>query len=134
EGGARACGAQRRPLARFDHRRGVRQRPRGGGRMNLVAKISERYGILALWGVMIAVYSALKPSTFATSGTFDTIFGSQAALVFLSMAFSCTVIVGDFVDLSVASILGLSATIVPVLSVLHGWNVALASVVAVAIG
>jgi ribose transport system permease protein len=102
--------------------------------VNLAAKISERYGILALWGVMIAVYSALKPSTFATSGTFDTIFGSQAALVFLSMAFLCTVIVGDFVDLSVASILGLSATIVPVLSVLHGWNVALASVLAVAIG
>lgn len=102
--------------------------------MNLVAKVSERYGILALWGVMIAVYSALKPATFATSGTFDTIFGSQAALVFLSMAFLCTVIVGDFVDLSVASILGLSATIVPVLSVLHGWNVALASVLAVAIG
>jgi ribose transport system permease protein len=102
--------------------------------VNLVAKVSERYGILALWGVMIAVYSALKPATFATSGTFDTIFGSQAALVFLSMAFLCTVIVGDFVDLSVASILGLSATIVPVLSVLHGWNVALASVLAVAIG
>jgi ribose transport system permease protein len=83
---------------------------------------------------MIAVYSALEPSTFDTSGTFQTIFGSQAALVFLSMAFLCTVIVGEFVDLSVASVLGLSATVVPVLSVLHGWNVALASVVAVAVG
>jgi ribose transport system permease protein len=102
--------------------------------VSLVTKISERYGILGLWGVMIGVYSALEASTFDTTGTFQTIFGSQAALVFLSMAFLCTVIVGDFVDLSVASILGLSATIVPVLSVLHGWNVALASVFAVAMG
>ncbi len=102
--------------------------------MSLAAKISERYAVVALWGVMIAVYSIVEPSNFDTHGTFQTIFGSQAALVFLSMAFLCTVIVGDFVDLSVTSILGLSATVVPVLSVLHGWNVALASVLAVAIG
>lgn len=102
--------------------------------MKAAVNFGERWVILALWGVMIAAYSALEPSTFDTSGTFQTIFGSQAALVFLSMAFLCTVIVGEFVDLSVASILGLCATIVPVLSVLHHVNVALASVVAVAIG
>jgi ribose transport system permease protein len=96
--------------------------------------ITERFGILALWGVMIAVYSAVEPSNFDTSGTFQTIFGSQAALVFLSMAFLCTIIVGEFVDLSVAAILGLCATIVPVLSVLHHVNVAVASAVAVAVG
>jgi len=96
--------------------------------------LTERFGILALWGVMIAVYSALESSNFDTGGTFQTIFGSQAALVFLSMAFLCTIIVGEFVDLSVAAILGLCATIVPVLSVLHHVNVALASVVAVAVG
>jgi len=122
--------------------------PRGepdGGRMtlrlptrrglgNAAVKVSERYAIVALWGVMIAVYSALEPSTFDTGGTFQTIFGSQAALVFLSMAFLATVIVGEFVDLSVASVLGLCATIVPVLSVLDHVNVALASVIAVAVG
>jgi ribose transport system permease protein len=102
--------------------------------MSALARVSERYALLALWGVMIGVYSIVEPSYFDTSGTFQTIFGSQAALVFLSMAFLCTVIVGDFVDLSVASILGLSATLVPVLSVLHGWNVALASVFAAAVG
>jgi ribose transport system permease protein len=99
-----------------------------------LALVSERFGILALWGLMIGVYSAVEPSTFDTSGTFQTIFGSQAALVFLSMAFLCTIIVGEFVDLSVASILGLCATIVPVLSVLHHVNVALASIAAVAVG
>jgi ribose transport system permease protein len=109
--------------------RSVRARPVGWA-----LKASERYGVVAAWGVMIAVYSAIEPSRFATSGTFQTIFGSQAALVFLSMAFLCTVIVGEFVDLSVAAILGLCAIVVPVLSVLHHVSVALASVIAVLVG
>lgn len=110
------------------------QRASGRSAVSTAAKIGERYALVALWGVMIAVYSALEPSTFDTSGTFQTIFGSQAALVFLSMAFLCTVIVGEFVDLSVAAILGLCATLVPVLSVLHHVNVAIASLAAVAVG
>src|SRR5579884_932693 len=111
--------------------------PSGGQRASRGAwlqKFAERYAIVAVWGLMIGIYSIVESSQFDTSGTFQTIFGSQAALVFLAMAFLCTVIVGEFVDLSVASILGLCATIVPVLSVLHHWNVALASVVAVAVG
>ena len=94
----------------------------------------ERYAIVAVWGLMALFYLAIEPSRFGTSGTFKTIFGSQAALVFLSMAFLCTVIVGEFVDLSVAGILGLCATIVPVLTVMHGMDVALACVIAVAVG
>jgi ribose transport system permease protein len=97
-------------------------------------KGAERYAIVAVWGLMILFYSAIEPAEFATSGTFKTVFGSQAALVFLSMAFLCTVIVGEFVDLSVAGILALSATLVPVLSVLHGMDVWLASAIAVAAG
>jgi ribose transport system permease protein len=54
--------------------------------------------------------------------------------VFLSMAFLCTIIVGEFVDLSVAAILGLCAIVVPVLSVLHHVPVALASLIAVLVG
>jgi ribose transport system permease protein len=112
----------------------VRFRAPADGVGSTIVKVSERYALVALWGVMIAVYSALESSTFDTSGTFQTIFGSQAALVFLSMAFLCTVIVGEFVDLSVASVLGLCATLVPVLSVLDHVNVALASVIAIAVG
>jgi ribose transport system permease protein len=97
-------------------------------------KGAERYAIVAVWALMILFYSLIEPSEFATSGTFKTIFGSQAALVFLSMAFLCTVIVGEFVDLSVASILGLCATIVPVLTVLHGMDVWVASAIAIAVG
>src|SRR5215210_6006241 len=99
-----------------------------------VRKGGERYAIVAVWGLMVLFYSLIEPSEFATSGTFKSIFGSQAALVFLSMAFLCTVIVGEFVDLSVAGILGLCATVVPVLSVMHDMAVWLASLIAVLIG
>lgn len=99
-----------------------------------LTKVAERFGVIGLWGVMIGVYSALEPSTFATSRTFQDIFSSQDALVFLSMAFLCTVIVGEFVDLSVASMLGLCATIIPVLTVFDHLNVAVASVIAVVVG
>lgn len=110
----------------------VRQRQAVG---STLAKLAERFGIIGLWGLMIGVYSALEPSLFDTKGTFQTIFGFGAvAYVFLSMAFLCTVIVGEFVDLSVASILGLCATIVPVLAVFEHFNVVVASVIAVAVG
>jgi ribose transport system permease protein len=97
-------------------------------------KGAERYAIVAVWGLMILFYSLIEPSRFATSGTFKSIFSSQAALVFLSMAFLCTVIVGEFVDLSVAGILGLCATVIPVLSVMHDVPIWLASAIAVLIG
>jgi ribose transport system permease protein len=103
-------------------------------RHGVALALSERGGLIVVWAAMIGFYCLMRPSTFATSATFQTIFGSQTALVFLTLALLCTIIVGEFVDLSVASILGLSATVVPVLTVLHGVNVALASVIAVAIG
>jgi ribose transport system permease protein len=101
---------------------------------DVLRKGAERYAVVAVWGLMILFYSVIEPAQFATSGTFKTIFGSQAALVFLSMAFLCTVIVGEFVDLSVAAILGFCATLVPVLTVMHGWDVWVASAAAVAAG
>jgi ribose transport system permease protein len=107
---------------------------RGRGVTSTATRLAERFGVIGLWGVMIGVYSAVESSSFDTQGTFQTIFSSQAALVFLSMAFLCTVIVGEFVDLSVASILGLCATLIPVLTVFDHFNVALASVIAVAVG
>ena len=49
----------------------------------------------------------------------------------MTMALMCTIIVGEFVDLSVPAVFGFGATILPVLVVNHGWNVWPASIVAV---
>ena len=90
----------------------------------------SRTSLIGIWLVMIAVYAILEPGTFLQSGTFQTIFGSQVELVFLALALICTFVVGEF-DLSVASMMGLSATLVPLLVVQHGMNSVLASVLAV---
>ena len=95
-------------------------------------QLAPRFAILVVWAAMIAVYWGTEPALFPHVGTFQTIFGSQQPLVFMTMALMCTIVVGEFVDLSVPAVFGFGATILPVLVVNHGWSVWPAAVVAVA--
>ncbi len=106
--------------------------PQTGRRGSSIGLFGARFAVIGVWLLLIALYGVLSPDTFLTAGTFQTIFGSQLALVFLTAALLCTICVGEFVDLSVASVLGLSATLLPVLVVDHGWNVWAASLAAIA--
>jgi ribose transport system permease protein len=90
----------------------------------------SRWAILGVWAAMAGVYAAVEPHQFLQVGTVQTIFGSQEALVFISLGLLATLIVNEF-DLSFASMQGLAATLVPVLVVEHGWNPVAASAVAV---
>jgi ribose transport system permease protein len=110
---------------------GPRREPPGSAAARLRASLPQRMAVLGVWAVMIGVFSVIKPSLFLTSGTFQTIFGSQQALVFLALALVITFAVGE-IDLSVPSTLGLSATLVPVLHVLHHVNLGLSVVIAIA--
>jgi len=93
--------------------------------------LASRFAVIGVWVLLAVLFAALRPDTFMTSGSFKTIFGSQQALVFMTASLLCTILVGEFVDMSVASNFGLAATLVTVLNVDHGWNVYLASVVAI---
>jgi len=93
-------------------------------------RFSSRYAIVGIWILMILLYSALMPDKFVHTGTLRTILASQQALVFLAMGAVLTFVVGEF-DLSIASTLGLAGTLVPVLVVLHGWNIVAACIAAV---
>jgi ribose transport system permease protein len=92
--------------------------------------LASRTSLIWIWLLVAAVFAIIEPGTFLQSGTFKTIFGTQFELVFLAVALICTFVVGEF-DLSVASSLGLSATLVPLLSVKDGWPVWLAAIVAI---
>ena len=94
------------------------------------ASLASRYALVGVWVLLAGFFAIVEPGTMLTSGTFQTIFGSQQALVFLALAAVVTFSVGEF-DLSISAILGLAATLVPVLVVIHGWNPLEASVVAV---
>lgn len=94
---------------------------------------SSRYAVIVVWIGLIILFSALEPTTFFTAGAFRVIFGGQLELVFLAAGLLCTIIVGEFVDMSVASNFGLSAVLVSVLTVTYHWNVWIAAVAAIAV-
>ena len=101
--------------------------PTGTG---LAKAAASRYAIVGLWALMIVAFTLAAPGKFLTAGTFQTIFGEQQAYVFLMLALTCTLAVGEF-DLSIASVFGLAATLVPVLASVHHLSILLSCVVAV---
>lgn len=90
-----------------------------------------KYALLLVWAAMAVFFWAALPSKFGRVATLQSIFGSQQVLVFLGIAALTTLSVGEF-DLSIASIMGMAATIIPVLVTLHHMNILLACVIAIA--
>ena len=90
----------------------------------------SRYALLGVWLLMAALFGVLAPTTFLSGAAVQSVFGTQSALLFLAVAALCTFVVGEF-DLSFASIMGLSATMIPVLVTVHEVPVWLACLAAV---
>ncbi|MFB6611053.1 ABC transporter permease [Agromyces sp. NPDC056379] len=93
--------------------------------------IPQRFAVIGVWIAMAVLFAVLLPQTFLTYGAFRAIFGGQQALVFLAAALLVTIIVGEFVDMSVAANFGFAAIVVPVLYTTYGWNVWLAIITAI---
>jgi ribose transport system permease protein len=93
-------------------------------------QLGSRFSVLGVWVLLIAFYAVTVPH-FLSAGVFETIFGSQQALVFLTASLLCTITVGEFVDMSVASNFGFAAVLLGVLNVDLGWNVWLATAAAI---
>lgn len=91
-----------------------------------VAEIPQRFAVIGVWIAMAVLFAVLLPQTFLTFGAFRAIFGGQQALVFLAAALLVTIIVGEFVDMSVAANFGFAAILLPVLHTTYGWDVWLA--------
>jgi ribose transport system permease protein len=87
----------------------------------------------AAWLAVIALFGVLEPDTFLTSANLQSILGSQAVLIVVTLGLLFPLCAGDY-DLSVASTLTLAAMIVALLNARHGWPVVPAIVVAVAAG
>jgi ribose transport system permease protein len=103
----------------------------------MVSAAVSRGTLIGVWAVLFLVYGLVEPHGFLTTGTLQIIFGSQQALTFLALAATSTFLVGEF-DLSIASSMGLTATVVPVLITSGHVAVAVACLVgllsAVAVG
>lgn len=82
----------------------------------------ERYGILLVWVAVIVVFSILRPSTFPTTINFETIFGTQAVLLVMTLGLIVALTAGEF-DLSIGSVMGFGAVLVAWLNVNHHWPI-----------
>jgi ribose transport system permease protein len=107
-------------------------RRRGLGLRN-VEVFSERFGLVIAWAVLIVVFAFWDSPDFFTTATFQTIFGSEAVLLFLALALMIPLIVGEF-DLSIVGTMSVSLQIVGWLNVLHHWAIGPAVVVALLAG
>jgi ribose transport system permease protein len=95
--------------------------------------LTRRYGIIVVWLGVIAVFSALRPNTFFTLGNLQTIAGSQAVLVVLTLGLLVPFAVGEF-DVSVSGTLGISLVLVGYLNVLEHWAIGWAILSALGVG
>jgi ribose transport system ATP-binding protein len=93
--------------------------------------LAGRLALPLAWVAIIIIFGAIEPSVFLTASNFQTIFSSQAVLAVIALGLIVPMTAGDY-DLSIASVTGMSAMIIAVLNVLHGWPVALAILVAFA--
>jgi ribose transport system permease protein len=93
----------------------------------------KRFGVVFVWIGIIAIFSILRPDTFFTFATVQTLAGSQAVLLIIALGLLIPLTAGEF-DLSVASITGLSLVLIGWLNVIHGWPIGTAIVVALLSG
>lgn len=104
---------------------------RSPGLQRVAADASRRGTLVAVWILLFVVFGVLRPDTFLTVGTLQTIFGSQQALVFIALGALCAFSVGEF-DFSVAAVAGLAGTLLAVLVSDGGLPVWLAVLVSLA--
>lgn len=90
----------------------------------------HRFVLFPAWIALIIVFGALRPGTFLTVGSLQAVVNSQTPLVILALSILPTLLVNDY-DLSVAANAGLVSTLIATLTLLHGWPIGPAIVVAV---
>jgi ribose transport system permease protein len=78
------------------------------------------YGLFIALAVIVIIFGVTTPATFLTARNFDTIVNSQAVLMFLALALTITLAVGEF-DLSIAAVMGFSSCLIGVLTVREMW-------------
>jgi ribose transport system permease protein len=94
------------------------------------AVLTARYGLFGVWGVMIVIFGILRPSTFLTLGNFQSIFDSQALLLFLALGLVISLVSGDF-NLALPGVMSVCLMLIGVLNGNHGvpWGLTVAAAI-----
>lgn len=93
----------------------------------------EAIALPLAWVAVIIIFGFLKPQTFLSSANLSSILASQAILVVVALGLIIPLTAGDY-DLSIASVVLLSASLVAILNATMGWPIWLAILVALSGG
>lgn len=96
-------------------------------------RLFERIALLLVWIIIIAIFSAIMPTSFLSWGNFSIMFASYAPAALLALAIIVPLTAGDY-DLSVGAMLTLSASTIGVLNVWHDMPIGLVLVIVLGIG
>jgi ribose transport system permease protein len=99
-----------------------RLRPQGRPGGSAGSEFTRRYGVIVVWLLVIVVFSALRPDTFFSFATVQTLAGSQAVLLIIALGLLIPLSAGEF-DLSVSGVTGLSLVLIGWLNVIHEWPI-----------
>jgi ribose transport system permease protein len=77
---------------------------------------TERWAVVGCLVVVVALFSALRPSTYATFSNLQSVLTSQATLLIVALLLTVVLAAGDL-NLSIGGMITFSAVIVAVLSV-----------------
>jgi ribose transport system permease protein len=102
----------------------------GRGRW-LSGQTLEAIALPVAWVAVIIVFGILKPATFLSTANMSSILASQAILVVVALGLIIPLTAGDY-DLSVASVVLLSASLVAILNSIMDLPILIAIVVALA--
>jgi ribose transport system permease protein len=80
----------------------------------------ERFALIGVWLVLILFFVVKVPDTFPTMANVSNMLGSQAVLLVLALGLIIP-LRANIYDLSMASVMTLSAVIVASYYVMHGW-------------
>jgi ribose transport system permease protein len=97
-------------------------------RFGLTGSGLERAALPLTWLAVIVLFSVLRPHTFSSTSNASSIMSSQAVLVVLALGVLAPLTVGDL-DISAASVAGLSAMMIVILTANEHMNVVLAVVI-----
>ena len=80
---------------------------------------AERFGLVIVWILVIALFGAMRPDSFLTWSNFSSIFGSEAVLVIVTLGLIIPLTAGDF-DLSIAQTLTFVSMLTAIMSAKMG--------------
>lgn len=87
--------------------------------------VAAKYAVLIVLLLLVAVFSALRPTSFFTVANAQAVLANQAVLLVLALGLTVALAAGEF-DLSGAAVVGLSASVLAHLTAVKGWPVGLA--------